>query len=503
MFSTVWKISWLMAAVAWGEVPEVGWSMALDWGPVASEMTDADGNERWRAAGPLWEKADSPDGQTLRAMPRPLYSRAADPATDRASWDALWPLAAGKTFGEQRSWRAGVSFFFDRDREDDESQYRFWLLPVWFHGRDEAGVPYAALWPLGGEIRNILWKDRIQFVLWPLWASSQVNDVRTTDVLWPMISRTTTPDGRLDKFRVFPLYSRTWNEGRYEKHSVLWPIWSHARYVHPKAEGTAWVLFPLAGRVNLNSQKGWMFLPPFFQHIRGEQMTRTFFPWPFYQRETGYRKRLSIWPLYGYRVDGVMKRSYWLWPIVTRERNEWGRKQVLRWTVVPFYNNVSYANRLLPSEQRAAEASGEPLPKLRVTGNRTKVWPLYSRRYDRDERVYRLRLPDLWPGPTPPPIERNWAPIWTLLDYRVHGEASDLDVLWGVYRDVRRAEGARTFSLFPLWRHERAGGDAARRWSVLKGLIAYDRTATNRQVRFLWLGRVRLAAGAAKDDEQP
>lgn len=86
----------------------------------------------------------------------------------------------------------------------------------------------------------------------------------------------------------------------------------------------------------------------------------------------------------------------------------------------------------------------------------------------------------------------------------MHGENSDFDVLWGLCRVTRRAEDARAFSLFPLWRHERTGGDAGRRWSVLKGLLAYDRTATNRQVRFLWLGRLRLkpAAGAAETSSQ-
>ena len=82
------------------------------------------------------------------------------------------------------------------------------------------------------------------------------------------------------------------------------------------------------------------------------------------------------------------------------------------------------------------------------------------------------------------------------------GAARDLDVLWGLYRGTWRADGARATTLFPLWRHERAGGDAARRWSVLKGLIAYDRTATNRQVRFLWLGRVRLAPADGKPAEE-
>ena len=498
------KFRWLAAcavlvapgiSAAAAETP-VPWAVESDWGPLASWMDDSAGDARFRAAGPFWERAESPDGKSLHAFLRPLFARAADPVADRDSWDCLWPIASGKTFGKEKSWRVLISWFLDPDRTDPKSQYRFWLLPIWFHGRDEGGTGYAALFPLGGEIRNFLLKDRIRFALWPLWTRSQVNDVCTTDVLWPIYSRTKTPDGHLDKFRVFPFYAHTLNRRQFEKHTVLWPIWTHARYVHPKAAGTAWVLFPLVGRVDLNSQKGWMFLPPFFQHLRGEQMTRTFCPWPFFQRETGARDKFYLWPLYGWRKDGALERRFWLWPLVVHEQNEWGFKKQNRWQVVPIWTSVSQAENPNPTGRRGANEAVAPASSPRVTANRAKLWPIYSRIYDLEAKSYRLRLLDLWPVGHPPPVERSWAPLWTVLDYRANGVDSDLDVLWGLYRATRRGDDARAFSLFPLWRHERTGGDAARRWSVLKGLIAYDRTATNRQVRFLWLGRIRLAPPA-------
>jgi hypothetical protein len=510
-------LGWAAPALA-AELPSP-WIVESDWGPLAAWMTDLDGNERFRAAGPFWENAESPEGKKLQAFPRPFYARAVDPAADRDSWDCLWPISSGKTFGKQQSWRLVNSYFFDRDRTDPQSLYHYWFLPFWFHGRDETGVGYKALWPLGGEIRNILWKDRIRFILWPLWTQSEVNDVRTTDVLWPIISKTTTPDHHLEQWRVFPFYAYAKNARQYEKRTILWPLWTQARYTHPKATGTAWVLWPLYGRVDLNSQKGWMFLPPFFQHVRSEKLTRTLFPWPFFVRETGFREKLYLWPLYGYRKDGVLERRYWLWPFIIREQNEWGFKKLTRWSVVPFYNSVSTAENPDPEGRQVSSlfpraqtelpkrsSTNAPAGPPRVTGNRTKLWPVYSRIYDLDQKTYRLRLLDLWPGPHPPAVERSWAPLWTVLDYRVNGTNSDFDVLWGLYRDTRRAEGARAFSLFPLWRHERTGGDTDRRWSVLKGLLAYDRTATNRQVRFLWLGRIHLkpaAVVAAPNEESP
>lgn len=506
-----WK-SWVFllaaagAAVGADEVPAPApWVVEADWGPLASWVADADGNDRFRAAGPFWEQAESPDGKTLTAFPRPVWARAADPAESRAAWDFLWPVAAGKTYGSQRSWRFLVAWFFDRDAADPESQYRFSLLPIWFHGRDADGRGYAALFPVGGEIRNVPLRDRIRFALFPLWAQSQIHDVTTTEVLWPIFSRTTSPDGHMEAFRAFPFYAWSKNVRQYEKRAVLWPVWTHARYVHPKAHGTAWVLFPLVGRVDLNSQKGWMALPPLFQHVRGEQLTRTYCPWPFFQRETGpVRQKFYLWPLYGHRVAGSQDRRFWLWPLIHRNEREFGFEKSTRWSVAPFWTHATRTENPNPSGRRGAKAApAAPAGSPRTLGQRTKLWPLYSRAYDVDQRTYRLRLLELWPAGHPPPVERSWAPLWTVLDVRVRGEDRDVDLLWGLVRAARRGEGARTFSLFPLWRHERAGNDAGRRWSVLKGLIAYDRTATNRQVRFLWLGRFRLAPPAGEGAATP
>ena len=469
------------------------WIAESDWGPLASWLVDADGNDRFRAAGPFWEQAESPDGKQLKAFPRPLWARAADPAADRDSWDFCWPVASGKTFGKERSWRALLAWYLDDDRADPAARYRFWLLPVWFHGRAADGAGYAAMFPLGGEIRNSLFKDRIRFALWPLWAQSQINDVRTVNVLWPIYSRTTSPDDHLQAFRVFPFYAWTKNVRQFEKTAVLWPLWTHARYVHPKANGTAWVLFPVAGRIDLNSQKGWMVLPPFFQFIRGEQLNRTYCPWPFFQRETGVRDKLYVWPLYGFRKDGPLERRFWLWPLASREVNEFAHRRRTRWMLTPLWTCAT--------ETARPAAAAAPAGKPPVLARRTKLWPRVSRHWDAEAGTARTRLLDLWPAGRPPAVERSWAPLWTVLDYRVRGADRDLDVLWGLVRNARRADGARATTLFPLWRHERAAGDAARRWSVLKGLIAYARTATNRQVRFLWLGRIRLAPSAGKGAE--
>ena len=493
----------LLAAVcapAWAAEP-VPWIAEADWGPLASWLVDADGNARFRAAGPFWEDAASPDGKKLTAFPRPLWARAVDPEAGRNSWDCCWPLASGKTFGKEESWRVALAWFLDDDREDPASRYRFWVMPLWYHGRAADGAGYAALFPLGGQIRNFLYKDRIRFALWPLWAETQVNDVRTVHVLWPVYSRSTSPDGHLERLRVFPFYARTKSVRQYDKTAILWPLWNHARYVHPKAKGTAWVLFPLAGRVDLNSQQGWMVLPPFFQFVRGEQLNRTYCPWPFFQRETGVREKLYLWPLYGFRKDGPLERRFWLWPLLSRETNEFAYRKRTRWMLAPLWTCATETTNPQPTGRKPT-AAPPPAEAPKTVARRTKLWPLYSSQWDAETETARVRFLDLWPAGRPPAVERSWAPLWTVLDIRANGADRDVDAFWGLARSARRADGARATTIFPLWRQERAAGDAARRWSVLKGLLAYDRTATNRQVRFLWLGRVRLAPADGKPAEE-
>ena len=119
----VWKTGLALAGLALAGAsgaavppPEAPWVAEADWGPLASWLVDADGSARFRAAGPLWERAEGTNGRSLQAYARPLWARAADPANARTAWDFCWPVAAGKTFGREKSWRVLVAWFLDEDR---------------------------------------------------------------------------------------------------------------------------------------------------------------------------------------------------------------------------------------------------------------------------------------------------------------------------------------------------------------------------------------------------
>ena len=452
-----------------------------DWGFVASRLKDPDGTIRTRAVGPFLEWSHNPAGVRGTAI-RPFFASETDPATGWLHRDFLWPVGRYGRLGDDSSWRMLIAFSHHYDRSDPDGRYRFWVLPFYFQGRDAKGRNYWALFPIGGRIHEILNLEETAFILFPLWGRASVGEVQTRHVLWPVFSR--TKGGGEDRFRIFPFYGWNRQGDNFEKRFILWPVFSDVRYSYRNSSGYGYVVFPLWGRVQLTDQRTWYFLPPLIRITRSQQQNMVTV-WPFYQRRTGREERLNIWPFYGYsRVPG-RARSYYLWPVVRRESIDRGDAVLSRTFVVPFYKSRTLEPR---------EGAGVPRE------HHVMVWPLLN--YDRQGVDRRVRCLALWPLRRTAQVDRSWADLWTLVEFRSRGEERRTDVLWGLYRRQVRGEAWRRTSLFPLveWEAENGPDHRARSWSLLKGLIA--RESSNRGVRYRMLYFIRWG-GSSGEVEAP
>ena len=119
------------------------------------------------------------------------------------------------------------------------------------------------------------------------------------------------------------------------------------------------------------------------------------------------------------------------------------------------------------------------------------VWPLCD--YERIDAQSRFRALKLWPLRHSAMIEREFAPIWTLYQHTTAGTNSSDELLWGFLRRQNRGDEASRFSLFPLveWSHDDQG-ETTRDWHLLKGLVGYERTGTNANLRLLWFIKLGL-----------
>lgn len=390
---------------------------------------------------------------------RPFYSHTV--LEEGELRDFLWPIYSRKSFQKEQTSRALFFWFTHRFNTSEETpRQRRWLLPVWFQGRDTNGEDYFALFPLGGTIHEFLGRDTLSFALFPIFGKSQVNEVKTTSLLWPIISH--TRGDRIARDRVFPLFGKSVLEGKYEKHFVLWPFWNSANYLYPGDSGKSWILFPLCGRSNMEHEQTLWLLPPFFRFTDGERRDMLYCPWPFIQKiDSDWHKKLYIWPLWGtdQYSAGLNHRTFLLWPVFWSERSEQENRLKTRRMAVPFFF----------LERDFAKQPGVPKKEQKQLSIYWKIWPLVS--WQSEDGNSRLRMLDLWPVKNSAPIERNWAPLWTLYKRTNTGGTVRKDVLWFA------------------WHSENEAALNRKEWSLLKGLAAYKNRAGERSLRLFYFMR--------------
>lgn len=469
--------AWVAAAACASALPSADAGGSVDWGPFYSRLAAPDGSVSTRALGPLFERRAGPGADAMVAV-RPLYARATNSANRRIEGELLWPVGEFSAMGTERAWRVLLAWYRCFDTTADHPRWRLWILPVYFQGRNAAGDNYAAVFPFGGRISEFLGRDDCRFVLWPVWTRTTVDDMETLDVLYPLYG--VAHGTRTDRFRLFPFYGRAVHYGNCDKRFILWPFWNEAAFDSPTSKGSGFILFPFYGRIDLSDESSWMLLPPLFRVTRGAEVNRIQAPWPFFQMESGRRNRFHVWPLFGRTTDPGVDRSYLAWPILWRSR-------VYRGDMV---SRSYWAAPLLYAETRRDRRSAPDAPP---EGRRWKVWPLAS--YAREREDVRFRTLALWPTRDFACIERSWAPLWTLADYRRAGSDADTEILWGMFRRSVRGETSARTSLFPLveWTGDAPAGEpACREVSLLKGLLGYRWGGVGRELRILYGVRIGL-----------
>ena len=397
---------------------------------------------------PFYRNASSGD-MSLQAW-HPFYS--SFEGKERWQKDYLWPLFTRKGFKDEEYARFLV-LGWHSDFSKGEGRERTWVLPFYFQGTAADGAHYFALFPLGGRICEFLTRDRIDFVLFPLWARSSINEVKTTSVLWPIYSKT-KGDG-VERFRVFPFYGSSKLAGKYHKQFVCWPFYTSVKLTGARNPGSGFILFPLYGHVRTEHGRNQWFFPPFFRFAEGDGQRIVYAPWPFVQWSDGDVYKRYLWPLYGEKEAGTLSCRFLFWPLIWSSVNQRAENKQERFSVLPFFQ----------SEKTIRSTSDVPDEvERRVESNYWKVWPLMS--WERKGEVSRFRLLDLWPMRNTEGIERNWAPLWTLYRQTQNDGVVERRLLWGIYDQKKGANESE--------------------WSLLKGLVRYNKKEGGRTLRILF-----------------
>lgn len=395
--------------------------MALG-GAWAWATPDAEGAFRLRV-GPFFEYGSREGRGMTRLAVRPFFAWEEDRRNppDR-DMEVVWPLSHFGWRGDAFHWRVVMTFWNDEDRTDRLTRdYSLAIPPLWVNGRDGEDA-YWGLFPIWGRMPKFLLLEDFRWRLFPLWLSYRTGGtqgVGRTYVLWPFFSLKHDDDAA--RWGLWPLYG-TKRERERDSRYVLWPFWNDQTFHAPNHNGGAWMLWPLAERIDADTEQGWGLLPPLFRWSEttdGAFLLRC--PWPLFER---YRDRREstwrAWRFWGMTHRGTRDGWWFLHPIVVSERQRTENRFVRRFRVWPFY---------VDEETVAYDIRG----RARTQHRHFRVWPFYASDWHEGEGLRRRALA-LFPIREVPAVERNWAPFWTL--YTATREPGSGEVLhelfWGL-----------------------------------------------------------------------
>ncbi len=433
----------------------------IDFWPIFQYRADRiKGEKEINGLGPIifWSKA--PD-KTHLAM-RPIFYFTEDEIEKLIRLEFVYPLGKyEEKDGQKKGYLAPIALY-----REDEKRWDFQLFPF-FIGVTEKGENYFGLFPLFGTLLKRYGKDEIRFFLWPLYSESKSEDVKTTNILWPLFS---TIEGEKKKgYRIWPLYGRKEEAGVSQLEFFLWPFFLRQRKALDTDEPIdEWMFFPLYISKRSPRFESKTYLWPFFTIAK--DYTSGFeqydIPWPFFQILKGETEGFRIFPLYGYKQRGEeMRKRFLLFPFLQEEEQKIG-------------NTIERTIRILLISKIQVGSENQKEKERSI-----RFWPFFE--YERG-KMGKERFSFLYLLPFKEEgFERNWFPLFRLFQWeKDHRGTSKSNFLWGFYRREKSEERdlLRIAHLLTIDKRK-----DFKKVSLIKGLIQFKQEGKNSYLRLFYL----------------
>jgi hypothetical protein len=450
-----------------------------------------DSGWRTEVVGPIFYDQQK-DTEKTWAFP-PFFSHTTDPDVEYREDDFLYPLLTYESYGHEYRWQFLElwSHAGGQVPQNDSHEKRFTIYPVYFQQRSpDTNENYTAVVPFYGHLQHRLFRDKIFFVLFPIYSETQKRDVVTDNYLYPFF-HLRHGDG-MTGWQFWPLVGHEHKEitsqtngfgdvsivGGYDKFFALWPIYFNytidskkddrpnpgsGRFIKHKGDKNVdgpekflavWPFY-LQSRAPLRDST--TVLWPFFSSIDDRQKNYHEWqePWPFIIFARGEGKTTSrVWPLFSRSHNAELESDSYLWPIYKYKRTHSDPLDLQR-TRILFY---LYDSLL---ETNTATSIGK---------RRLNAWPFFSyhRDFNGNNRLQILALVEPF-VPDNSRVERNWSPLWSL---------------WISENNLKTGVSSQSF-LWNLYRHETA--PASKKCSLLFGLFQYQSDADVKKLRLFYI----------------
>lgn len=441
----------------------------VDAGPLYSRFKlTLDEGERTEIVSPFFY-SEQKESQHQWALP-PFYSHTEDPVTESEEYDFLYPVLTYDRYGEEHRWQFFQLFSTAGGKNQDNNKtHRFTIFPVYFQQRSTDPVlNYTAVVPFYGHILNRLFRDEIDFVMFPAYSRTRKKDVVTRNMpypffhlrdgdglhgwqLWPFT-------GREKKILTFPknTYGETVTNGGHDNFFVCWPFFTRTT----NGIGTG----------NVVSQEG---LIPFYVLYRSKLRDSTSYGWPLgvthtVDREKKYVEWDTPWPLIEF-AHGEGKTEQRVWPFFSQAHSPTLEADWYAWPIYK-YNSINSPPLYRDRTRILFFLYSDMNMKSTETGRsmrRTDLWPFFThhRDYSGKERLQVLAI--LEPiFPNNKSIERDYAPVYSFWrsEKNPKTHAASQSLLWNMYRRETAPDYKKISLLFGLFKYEST--PAGKHWRV-------------------------------------
>jgi hypothetical protein len=429
-----------------------------------------DSGQRTEAVGPLFYDQQK-DSEKTWALP-PFFSHDTDPSVESCEEDFLYPLLTYESYGQEFRWQfCELLSFAGGQTPQDSRQKRFTIYPLYFQQRSP--VPdenYTALVPIYGHLQHRLFRDKIFFVMFPIYSETQKKDVVTDNYLYPFF-HVRHGDG-LHGWQFWPLVGNEHKDvttqtngfgdtnivGGHDDFFALWPIYFHDNTGIGTDDPERFrAVIPLYDYSRSPKRDSTTVLWPFFSWIddREKKYHEWQGPWPFVIFTRGEGKTTDrVWPIFSQSHSDILESDSYLWPVYTFRRTHSDPLDLRRTRVLFFlYENMVEKNTATGVEKRRVDA-----------------WPFftYHRDFNGNNRLQILALVE--PAvPNNRGVERNWSPLWSL---------------WVSENNPKTGASSQSF-LWNLFRHEST--PTSKKCSLLFGLFQYQSDTEMKRLRLFYI----------------
>jgi len=159
---------------------------AIDLGPIYDSFPlTLEKGKRTEWIGPIVsvEKTTNDWGWTFS----PLMSYRYNAGVDNTSFDLLYPIITHDRYGSEYRFQIFQVFSISGgNNQKQEKKKRFTLFPSYFQQRaPDPNDNYTALLPIYGTLKNRLFRDRIHFILMPIYVQTDKHGMITDNYLLP------------------------------------------------------------------------------------------------------------------------------------------------------------------------------------------------------------------------------------------------------------------------------------------------------------------------------